>query len=75
MEVTTLGQTWSNLALSITYGVVSVIMSAVTLYLLDRFLYRNIDFIEEIKRGNMAASVFYSVLLLFVGLVVTLSVN
>ena len=47
----------------------------VTLYLVDHFLYKNINFIEEIKKGNIAASVFYSVVLLFVAMIVTTSIN
>lgn len=75
MEITGWTQTWANLAISLSYGVVTVVMSAVTLYLLDHFLYKDINFQEELKKGNIAASVFYSALLLFVGVIVTLSIN
>jgi uncharacterized membrane protein YjfL (UPF0719 family) len=75
MEITTWAQTWVNLAISLTYGVLTVVLSAVVLYVLDHYLYRRIDFQEELRKGNMAASLFYSALLLFVGVIVTLSVN
>ena len=50
-------------------------MSVVTLYLVDHYLYRKIDFIEEIKKGNIAASIFYSVLLMFIAVIVTVAIN
>jgi len=75
MEITTGTQLATNLLISLGYGVVTVVAAAGTLYVLDHVLYRDIDFVAEIKRGNVAASVFYSALLGFVALVVTLSIN
>lgn len=75
MEITTTGQTLINLAISLGYAVVTLIVAAVTLIAIDRFLYRNIDFIEEIKKGNIAASIFYSVILIFVAILVGTSIN
>lgn len=75
MEISTFTQTLVNLGISLAYGLVTLVMSIVTLYLVDHFLYRGINFIEEIKKGNIAASIFYSVVLLFVALIVTTSIN
>jgi len=75
MEITTLGQTLLNLAISLGYAVVTLIVAALTLFIIDKFLYRNIDFIAEIRKGNIAASIFYSVILIFVALLVTSSIN
>lgn len=75
MEVTTLGQNLVHLAVSLGYAIVTLVLSAVTLYLIDHYLYKGINFIEEIKRGNIAASIFYSVVLLFVAIIVTTSIN
>ncbi len=75
MEITTVPQTLTHLLISLLYGVVTVIVAAIAVYMLDHLLYKQIDFLEEIKRGNMAAAVFYASLLLFVGLVVTLAIN
>lgn len=75
MEITTLGQTLLNLVISLGYAVVTLIVAAITLYIIDKFLYKDIDFIQEIKKGNVAASIFYSVILLFVALLVTSSIN
>lgn len=75
MEVTTLNQTVINLLVSLAYAIVTLLVSVVTLYLIDHYVYRKIDFIEEIRKGNIAASIFYSVLLLFVAVIVTVAIN
>jgi uncharacterized membrane protein YjfL (UPF0719 family) len=75
MEVTTLNQTVLNLLISLAYAIATLLVSVVTLYLIDHYVYRKIDFIEEIRRGNIAASIFYSVLLIFVAVIVTVAIN
>lgn len=75
MEITAWDQTINNLLISFAYAIITLLLSVVTLYLIDHYLYRNIDFIEEIKKGNIAASIFYSVILMFVAVIVTVSVN
>jgi uncharacterized membrane protein YjfL (UPF0719 family) len=75
MEVTTLNQTLMNLLISLGYAIATLLVSVVTLYLVDHYIYRNIDFIEEIKKGNIAASIFYSVILMFVAVIVTVAIN
>lgn len=75
MEVTTLNQTLLNLLISLGYAIVTLLVSVITLYLVDHYIYRNIDFIEEIKKGNIAASIFYSVILIFVAVIVTVAIN
>ena len=75
MEVTTLEQTLINLAISLGYALVSMLMALVALYLVDHFIYKNINFIEEIKKGNIAASIFYSVVLIFIAIIITVAIN
>lgn len=75
MEVTTLNQTLLNLLISLGYAIVTLLVSVITLYMVDHYIYRNIDFIEEIKKGNIAASIFYSVILIFVAVIVTVAIN
>ncbi|VAX01172.1 hypothetical protein MNBD_GAMMA21-1879 [hydrothermal vent metagenome] len=75
MEITTLSQTLINLLISLSYAIITLIVSVTTLYMIDHFFYKKIDFIEEIKNGNIAASIFYSVILLFVAIIVTISIN
>lgn len=75
IEVTRFEQTLTFLGLNLAYAVVSLVVSVVALILIDKYLFTRIDFIEEIKGGNVAASIFYSVILLFVGLVVATALN
>jgi uncharacterized membrane protein YjfL (UPF0719 family) len=75
MEVTTLNQTLVNLLVSLGYAIATLLVSVITLYLVDHYIYRKIDFLEEIKKGNIAASIFYSVILMFVAIIVTVAIN
>lgn len=75
MPVDTFSQNLINLLINLSYAIVTLILSVVTLYLIDKFMYKNIDFIEEIKKGNIAASIFFSVVLMFIAVVVTTAVN
>ena len=75
MEITTFSQTLLNLLISLSFTIITLVVSVTTLYMIDHFFYKEIDFIEEIKKGNIAASIFYSVTLLFVAIIVTISIN
>ena len=75
MEVTTYMQTIINMLIGLGYAIISLIISVTTLYLIDHYVYKNINFLEEIKKGNIAASIFYSVVLMFVAVIVTISIN
>jgi len=75
MEISTMSQNIMNLAISLVYALVTLVISVMTLYMLDHFVYKNINFIEEIKQGNIAASIFYSVVLMFVAVIVSIAIN
>jgi uncharacterized membrane protein YjfL (UPF0719 family) len=61
------------LLVNLVYAVVALFVGVGTLRLMDRWLLRKMDLEEEIKRGNIAASIFASVLILFVALIVGLA--
>lgn len=75
METTTLEQTLTFLFINLGYALVALVVSLVALLTIDKYLFKGIDFIEEIKKGNLAAGIVYSVILLFIGLVVATSLN
>jgi uncharacterized membrane protein YjfL (UPF0719 family) len=75
MEITTTGQTLVHLGISLAYAIVTLVVAVATLWGIDRFLYPQIDFIEEIKKGNTAAAIFYSVILIFVAILVSTAIN
>ena len=74
-ELTTLEQTVTFLLINLGYAILALIVSIVALLLIDKYLFTRIDFIDEIKNGNLAAGIFYSVILLFIGLVVATALN
>ena len=74
-ELTTLEQTVTFLLINLGYAILALVISIVALLLIDKYLFTRIDFIEEIKKGNLAAGIFYSVILLFIGLVVATALN
>ncbi len=75
IETSNLTQTVVFLLINLGYAVVALIVSLLALLIIDKMLFRQIDFVDEIKQGNLAASIFYSVILLFIGLVVATSLS
>ena len=75
MEVTTLGQTAANLALSVAYALVTVVLAVGTLAWVDWVFYRQIDFVQAMKNGNISATIFYSSLLVFIAVMVATAVK
>jgi uncharacterized membrane protein YjfL (UPF0719 family) len=71
MEISTSFELLTQLGINFTYAICGLLVALSALYLIDHFIYRRIDFIDEIKRGNIAASIFYSVVLIFVAIVVS----
>ena len=55
--------------INLVYAMVALVLGVVAVRWIDRRIYTEIDFIEEIKRGNLAAAIYASVLLLFVGVI------
>ncbi len=74
-ELTTLEQTLTFLFINLGYAVLALVVSIVALIAIDKYIFTRIDFIEEIKKGNLAAVMVYSVILLFIGLVVATALN
>ncbi len=64
-----------NLVVNLVHAVVALIVGVFAVRLIDCFVYRKINFEEEIKQGNIAAAIFASVLLLFVALILMASMS
>lgn len=58
-----------TLAVHVAYALITLVLGVLAVRLIDRRLYPEIDFIEEIKRGNLAAALVYGVLLVFVAII------
>ncbi len=75
MEVTSFTHTIYFLGLNLLYALIALVVSSIAIVLLDKYLFQGINFIEEIKKGNIAAAIFYSTTLIFAGLVVATAIS
>ena len=75
METSSLAQTFTFLGINLVYALITLLVSVFALVIIDKFVFTKIDFIEEIKKGNIAASIFQSTILIFIGLVVAVSMS
>ena len=55
--------------INLAYAMVALVIGVVAVRWIDRHIYTEIDFMEEIKRGNIAAAIYGAVLLLLVGVI------
>jgi uncharacterized membrane protein YjfL (UPF0719 family) len=58
-----------TLAINLAYAVVALVMGVAVFRWIDKRMFPEIDFIDEIKKGNMAAAVFGGVIMLFVAVI------
>ncbi|MBV1910483.1 MAG: DUF350 domain-containing protein [Kangiellaceae bacterium] len=75
MEISSLEQTLTFLGVNLVYALITLLVSVFALVIIDKYVFTKIDFIEEIKKGNIAASIFQSTILIFIGLVVAVSMS
>ena len=64
-----LNSTILSLSISLLFGLIALFLAVVVIKLIDLFLYRKLDFEEEIKNGNIAAAIFVAALLLFIAII------
>lgn len=60
-----------NLAANLVYTIFALVISLIALVIVDNKLLSNVSIEEELKKGNLAISIFASTILLFVALIVT----
>ena len=58
-----------SFAINLIYALSALIIGALAFKLIDRSIFRNIDFIEEIKKDNRSAAIYASVILLFIAII------
>jgi uncharacterized membrane protein YjfL (UPF0719 family) len=56
-------------AVNLVYALVALVLGALAVRWIDTRLYPEIDFMDEIKKGNVAAAVFAGVMMLFVAVI------
>jgi hypothetical protein len=60
-----------NLSINLVYTVVALFVAVKALLVIDDKLLKEINFEEELKKGNVAAAIFASAILIFVAIIVT----
>lgn len=56
-------------AINLVYAVVALVVGVAAFRWIDKRMFPEIDFMEEVKKGNMAAAVFAGILMLFVAVI------
>lgn len=56
-------------AINLVYAVVALVVGVAAFRWIDKRLFPEIDFMEEVKKGNMAAAVFAGIMMLFVAVI------
>ena len=64
-----------TMSLNLAYAVVAMLIGLAALKFLDKVIFPEIDFIAEIKRGNIAAAIVVGMSLLFFALVLSSAVR
>ncbi|MGJ8619255.1 MAG: DUF350 domain-containing protein [Methylophilaceae bacterium] len=70
MEAEFLSASIINLAINLCYSIVALVVSVYALLWVDKKVVKNINFEEEIKKGNIAVAIFASAILIFVAVVI-----
>ena len=55
--------------INLVYALVALVVGAAAVRWIDKRMYPEIDFMEEIRKGNVAAAIFAGVLLMFVAVI------
>ncbi len=69
------GATALILLVRLVYAVVSIAIAILVLKWIDHLLLKKIDLEEEIQKGNIAAAIFGSALLLFIALLIAMALR
>lgn len=59
------------MALHLVFGVVAIVVGAITILAVDRLLFRKLKIEEEIQKGNMAAAAFFGAMWIALAIVMT----
>jgi uncharacterized membrane protein YjfL (UPF0719 family) len=59
-----------NLAINLSYTIVALLVGVYSLLWVDKKLLKSVNIEEEMKKGNIAVSIFASTILIFVAIIV-----
>jgi uncharacterized membrane protein YjfL (UPF0719 family) len=63
------------MGLNLAYAVIAMLIGLAAMKFVDKLLFPNIDFMAEIKKGNIASAIFAGMVLLFFALVLSSAVR
>jgi hypothetical protein len=64
-----------NFLINLLYALTALIIGVVAFRLIDHIFFNKIDFIEEIRKGNIAAAIYAGILLLFIAILLGASLR
>jgi uncharacterized membrane protein YjfL (UPF0719 family) len=75
MDLSFLAATSLQLGINLVYTVLAIVIGVIALKYIDRWLLKSIDLENEIKKGNIAAAIFASTILLFIAIIIAFSLK
>jgi len=75
MEADFISATYFTLGLNLIFTLITVVASVILLLGIDKILLKNVNLQEEIKKGNIAASIFASSIMLFIAIIVGMGIH
>ena len=75
MEADFISATYFTLGMNLIFTLITVVVSVALLLAIDKVLLKSIDLQEEIKKGNIAASIFASSIMLFIAIIVGMGIH
>ena len=75
MDWSFLAATSLQLGINLVYTVLAIVIGVIALKYIDRWLLKSIDLENEIKKGNIAAAIFASTILLFIAIIIAFSLK
>ncbi len=64
-----------TMLMNIFYTLIALILALAAVRFIDKVVYPDIDFVAEMKKGNIAAAIFVSTILIFVAIVIGLTLR
>ena len=75
MEADFMSATYFTLGMNLGFTLITVVASVILLLAIDKILLKDINLQEEIKKGNIAASIFASSIMLFIAIIVGMGIH
>ena len=75
MEAEFISATYFSMGTNLIFTLITLVFSVLLLLGVDKILLKNINLQEEIKKGNVAAAIFASSIMLFIAIIVGMGIR